>query len=658
MVRNLLFSLLALMCTNFLFSQDFSGKVTVFELAQKQSEVFPDADIEILQEHQDVYFDFSNVDLEFKVVEVVTRKIKLYDKQAANKASFIVGFVRNNYVQEQVSLEFANVYELVGSQIKKNQVDSKWIVNPTNEKEYKEIGIDFSKVNSGSIIEYQYVKVTNYFDVLPIWQIQGEIPKIKSSFTSVIPEYYNYEFVSNGKVKVSHNQESVMSNFSKSRQYLDRTSVASLKTTLQAQNIAGYPIEPYVNNVQNYLSYVKMDLVSVQYPYSSKQVVLQSESEFLKSLVKNRNFFGQIEQNSYYKKHIDKAAYLLLPPKERADKILELVQSKVKWNKQFSVFSSLGAKTAFNKGVGSSADINFILISMLNYVDLPAMPLLLSTKDNGIKSLWQTNYYNNTIVVAQLDNKYYFMDASSPVSSVGLLPLEDLNGVGQAISKQGELMQFNMVPEFLSTNKESYQLEVNTDGSITGSMLSTYQGYFSMWFNQMYREIGVFGFSQNFTQEHFGLRLSNIDVSIGQSSSENVRVTAKVFKQHAVEHFNNKLFVNAFDWFSLRINPFTAKQRVADISFDFPSTQVYNVSLAIPKGYKVSKLPKEVQYKSQGIQMSYSTSVTLKDTSVDLQLVLVRGKAQIPSEDYLEVQSLFENMQTSLQEHIVFELDK
>ncbi|MHC5200622.1 DUF3857 domain-containing protein [Myroides sp. LJL119] len=658
MIRVFLFLLVGLFSIHCVNAQDFIEKVTPLELASKKSQVFPDADLEVLDEHQEVYFDFSNVDLEFKVVQIVTKKIKIYKESGASQASFVVGFTRNNYIQEKVSLEFANIYELKGSQIQKKQVDSSWILNPTNTKDYKEVGIDFSKVKPGSIIEYSYVKITNYFDVLPVWEIQSHIPKLRSTFSSTIPEYYHYEFVNNGSVKISHKQENVISNFSQSRQFLDKTSVPSIKTTLQASQIPAYQNQPYINNAQNYLAYVKMDLIWVQYPYSNKQVILESKPKFLESLVKSKYFFGQIQQDKYFNKQINKAEYLALPVKQRAQKVLELVQSKVKWNKQYSVFSSQGAKTAFNKGTGSSADINFILISMLNYVDIPAMPVLISTTDNGVKTTWQSMYYNNTIAVVNIDQQYFFADASSAFSSLGLLPLEDLNGQGQAISSTGELMQFNMVPEFLSTAKESYQMELHADGSIRGALLASYQGYYSMWFNQLYQQIGTFGYSQRFTQDHYGMRLSEIDITNLNNASNNVRVVAKVFKDSGVLNFNNKLFVNPYDWFSEKINPFTATQRFGDISFEFPSSQVYNVSFTIPKGYKVSQTPKQIQLEDSQIQMQLTSNITVKQNSVEVQLVFVRQQAQIAKVQYDRVQGFFEKMQEELQQFIIFEPSK
>ncbi|MHC5308837.1 hypothetical protein ACYSNM_01940 [Myroides sp. LJL116] len=654
MIHSKYFYVTFLLFTTVVFGQDFLDKVTPLELSQNQSEVFLQTPIEILQEHQEIYFAFSNVDAEFKVVEQISRKIKVYDSKAASRANLKVDYFQNNYVQEQVELLSAYIYTLDKTKVVKTKVPSSWMISSESKSSFKYTGIDFSKVPSGSIIEYSYAKMSNYLDNLPVWEIQGNLPKIISTYTSRVPNYYNYEIIESGSVKILKEQAQVMSDFSSSRMFLSQTKVPSLQTNMMAQNIGEIQNEPFVDNLQNYLAYVKQDLVWVAYPLSPKQVVLPSKKEFLESLYKSRSFYGQIKNQSYYKKSIDKLVYMELEPKARAQKILEFVQSKVKWNRNYSIYPEFGVKTAFNKSLGNSADINLMLISMLEYVDLKVTPLLLSTVQNGRKTTWQSNYYNNVIAALQIGEDYYFLDASSPLSTLGILPLEDLNGQAISVAENASSLHFNLTPGFLSSSSLAYQIELLNNGAIKGSMLANYNGYDQIKVGSIFQDGGKFGFVSEFQAKNGGIRLSNLTTSNMYSLENTLRLTANIYKENASVFFNNKWFVNVFDWFEFRVNPFTANTRLGDIYFGFASKQSYMVGVSIPQGYKLESLPKDFTIQDVSIGLGVQVKFSAQANKVEAHLNLTRAQANISVEHYPKVKAFFEELENKLQDYIIF----
>lgn len=654
MIHSKYFYVTFLLFTTVVFGQDFLDKVTPLELVQKQSEVFLQTPVEVLQEHQEVYFAFSNIDVEFKVVEQISRKIKVYDSKAAQRANLQIDYVQNNYLQEQVELLSAYVYTLDQNKVVKTQVPSSWMTKSQGRSSFKFVGIDFSKVPSGSIIEYSYAKMSNYLDVLPVWEIQGNLPKILSTFTSRVPNYFNYEIIESGSVKILKEQTQVNSDFTSSRMFLTQSKVPTLQTNMMAQNIREIWNEPYVDNLQNYLAYVKQDLLWVAYPQSAKQTILPTKKEFLETLSKSKTFYGQIKNQSYYKKSIDKQAYLELEPKERAQKILEFVQSKVKWNRNYSIYPELGVKTAFNKSLGNSADINLMLISMLDYVDLEVTPLLLSTVQNGQKSTWQSNYYNNVIAALQIGENYYFLDGSSSLSTLGILPLQDLNGQAVSVTENAPTLHFNLTPGFLSSSSLAYQIELLNNGSVKGSLLANYNGYDQIKASTMLQDGGKFGFMSEFQAKNGGIRLSNLNTSSIYSLENYLRLTANIYKENASVFFNNKWFVNAFDFFEFRVNPFTANTRLGDIYFGFPSKQSYMVGLDIPQGYQLESLPKDFTLQDPAIGLLAQVKFTSTTNRIEAYLNFTRSQANIDVEHYLQVKAFFENLQNKLEDYIIF----
>ncbi len=647
------------LCSPWLIAQKSLSPISSFELSQRQSLSFPGALAEILEENQQVYFAFSNVDGEFKVVEQVSRKIKIYDSNAASKASFMVDYVQNNYISEQVELLEAQVYHLQAGKVLESAVPKEWVMQQNLGNSHKQKGIDFSKVSSGSVIVYSYMKISNYIDMLPVWQIQSDLPKQKSFYQSIVPNYYEYNLISSGDIQIQTTKSTTVSDFSGSSRFLRATKVPSVQINMQAVDIAPYLGEPFSNNEQNYIAWVKQELVKLDSPYFGKQTILESEKDFINGLYDNKYFYGQIDIDSYYKKKLEKEAYLVLEPKDRAQKVLEFVQSKVKWDGDYSIYAQNGVKTAYRKGLGNSADINLMLISMLRYVDLEAYPVLLSTLSNGIKKQWQHNYFNNVIVGLKINQDYFFLDASSNISTLGILPIEDLNGVGMLVGKNPkEQLHFNMIPSFMSSSTYAYQLQLQNDGALKGSIRGSFQGYDQVSTSSFVEKEGKFGFTNMFEYVHNGLRLSNVNFTDLYSKDNSLRLNADVYKQHALLNFNNKIFFNAFDFFAFKNNPFTAKTRLADISWGYPSTQNYLVGVNLPKGYKVSSVPKGFTIQEKDLGLFAQTTISQTDNGLEVKLVFTRSMATIPAKDYAKAQRFFAELEQKLQEYVIFEVSK
>lgn len=634
------------------YAQSFLEKVSVEELRENTNPIFPEADAVILNEQIDVAMDYIQ-DYGFRVTEKVSRKVKLYKDDARESLSFYVSYSPKGYLSEEVVLHQASLFSLQGVDVSKEKIEKEEVVK-NDYGNWKEVGVLFKNAKKGDVVTYSYSRVTSFIDELPEWIIQGDLPKRISKYTVVLPEYFQYSIVQNGDVKLKETTTEKRVSMTGIISPGTRTNVNALEKTFEIVNVPAFVNESYVDNPINYIASLRFDLLEVQFPFSPVQKVLLNEKEFLTDLTNNRGFSRELKQDKYYKRDILLEDYQGLSTEEKIEKVLKFVQQKVKWDNAFGIFASNGTKTAYNKGVGNSADINLMLTSMLRYIGLQANPVLLSTRSNGVKTTWQRNYYNHVITAVEVGEAYYLLDATSPYSGINILPLEDLNGRGMLFKDNGSVVSIDLMPQFVSGITDRYQVELNIDGSMQGQLLKNYTNYDALAFRSGYNG-SEWQLGKMYESQQFGVQISNVRVfNEKEDLSKDVRVNYSLYKRNAVSMFNDKLFVNPFQLYNFNASVFEAENRVLPIYFGYPTMENYMISIAIPQGYEVEKVPEDIVLKNQQIGIEMQVKFTVDTNKVEGTLLFLKNKGMIEVKDYQYIQDLYQKVGKALQQQVVF----
>ena len=104
-----------------------------------------------------------------------------------------------------------------------------------------------------------------------------------------------------------------------------------------------------------------------------------------------------------------------LDRKAQIKAVWELLRKNVEWNKTYRLFCEKSAKKLIDEKSGSNADLNFILMAMLRSLDIPAVPVVMSTRRNGILPLTSPSINDLTsFVICVFDGeKLCYIDAST-----------------------------------------------------------------------------------------------------------------------------------------------------------------------------------------------------------------------------------------------------
>lgn len=634
------------------YAQSFLDKVTVVELKEAKNMTFPNADAVILNEEINVSIDYAQ-DYGFRVIEKVSRKVKLYNENGKQSLAFQVPYAPKGYASEEFIIHQANIYSVVNDTVAKSKIEKDDIIK-NDFGNWKEVGISFSDAKKGDIVTYSYSRITSYIDELPEWLMQGELPKISAKYSVLLPEYFQYSIIQVGNLKLKETTKEKKVSISGYLSLGSKSSINAVEKSFELYNVGKFTNEPFVDNPTNYIPALRFNLLEVHYPFSSPQKVLLNEKEFFADLMSNRGFTRELKQEKYYKKDVLLEEYAGLSVEDKVSKVLQFVQGKVKWDNTYGIFVNNGTRTAYNRGSGNSADVNLMLTSILRYVGLQANPVLMSTRSNGIKDTWQKNYFNHVISAVEVNGAYYLVDATSPYSRVNLLPLEDLNGNGIVLKENGSIVKIDLMPQFVSSITNKYQVELNIDGSIQGQVIKNYNNYDALAFRSAYNG-SEWQLGKMYESELMGLRVNNVRVyNYTDDLAKDVRVNYSIYKENAVSVFNNKLFVNPFQLFQFNGTAFDVKERTTPIYFGYPTVENYLIGIAIPEGYEVEKKPNDVVYKDEKAGLEMQIKFIVGDNRIEGTLVFLKDNGIIEAKDYLRVRDFYQKVAIGLQQQIVF----
>ncbi len=331
---------------------------------------------------------------------------------------------------------------------------------------------EFPNAKVGSILEYE-ITVPSLNVIKPkTWYFQNELPVIYSEFRAKIPEDFQYLFLVKN-VKELFEQDSSfydeLINYSftyKRRRYNSTLNLSGkqyrfvnkymppIKNKTDAEKInihvkrissgeATYPWKKLtralmITTIDSYYTRTPAQRSLLNYPEAYIIYNLKTWEELNNSLLFGENYGLAIVK--YW--NCDSILNTILKNKntqyEKAEAIYKFIRKNMVWNNQYSIYADVsdnffkklysksGGKIKMNSigayfevGKGSSSEINFVLMYLLNKAKIKVSPVLANTKNNDDvdKDVPLANQFTTTIAMIEINGEYKLLDAALPESS-------------------------------------------------------------------------------------------------------------------------------------------------------------------------------------------------------------------------------------------------
>lgn len=360
-----------------------------------------------------------------------------------------------------------------GNQYKKVKVnDQKTTFSPSNSVFYddtKETSFDFPSLTRDAIGHMEYTQFHKDAHLLTPFYIPGSVPVVNASYSVVVPNDISVKFV----VKNDPAGIFQFSEEKKRKETIYRWSVKNIKgPDYYGDAPSGRYFEPHV--IVYVASYEGKE---------GKQNFLSSLDDLYKW---NTSFTKQLNTASdeHLKKIVDSLVKGQTSEKEKAIQIYRWVQHNIKYvafEDGLEGFRPRQAAEVCNKRYGDCKDMSSIITQMLRMAGIKAYYTWIGTRSlpYDYTELPLPLVDNHMISVANIDDKWYFLDGTNPYSKLEMPPssIQDKEALVALSDKEYKVLK---VP--IAAAEDNLMLDSTfitlTDAGIKGVEKVNYYGYF------------------------------------------------------------------------------------------------------------------------------------------------------------------------------------
>ncbi|MBW0176553.1 transglutaminase domain-containing protein [Sediminibacterium sp.] len=519
-------------------------------------------------------------------------------------------------------------------------------------------------IKEGCIIEYEYAVKSPYYSRLKSWTFQDNYPVLWSEYTVSIPFIFDYLTTSYGYLPYTINQGSKKfktytiripsSNAGMSSDVLTLSGEATTNTWA-IKDIPAFKAESFISTASNHISRIHFQLRAIKYSETNVSYVVKDWYSTASDLMKDPDFSKEIYDDNGWLKDEVKRLMTLGDDVATTKKIFEFIRDNYTCSDYDARWLSQPLKKTYQSKTGNVADINMLLTAMLKKAGYYAVPVLLSTRDNGIvnETVALLNQYNYVIARVELAGQVFLLDASRPKIGFGDLPTDCYNRSARIIDRMPALVTLD-ADSISNVDIISVQLTNDTQGKMKG-------GYYGM--------NGKFT-SMSFRDKFLGKKNEEIMKEITEGypqgfSFENLSIDSfKIYDFPLTVKYDIKADMGDGDEDIIYFNPmlkegyeknlFVSAERLYPVEMPFCLNETYLLTMEIPKGYRVEEMPKSARVNFNDNEGSFEYIIAKQGDNIMLRSKLFFKKALFAPEDYEVLRNFFGFIVKKHAEQIVF----
>lgn len=639
-------------------SQEFKlGKVTVAELEEKFHPIDSSATAAILFNNAKTYF---NYDLKsgFSILTENSFRIKIYKKDGLKWANyqlpFRIGYEKYN--NDKVEFTDCITYNIENGKVVKAKLNREGVFNTTISKYWKQASISMPNVKVGSVIEFKYVLRSENIVEFPDFIFQYNIPVKSSEYNVDIPGFFVYKAVAKRASEIISESKITKGTLTYANRHNANTELIRFEqqsNRYRAYNIPALKEEPYLDNLENYRISIQHELEKTQFYEEPAKDYATTWEGVAKTIFLEDDFGNELKERDYITQDVARLINNVNSKNERLDIIFKFVQNKMNWNNKKGYYTDKGVKQAFVDGIGNNAEINFILIAMLNYAGISTNPVLLSTLDNGVPIFPNRTIFNYVIAAAEIDGKQILLDATNKFSTYNVLPQYTLNWTGRLVREDGTSEEIKLEPTVPSKKVVNMKVAIDKNGVLSGKYRVFRTDYEAFAFREKYAGINQQNYLDIIENDYPGLQ-------IGGYSIENITDLAKPVNENfdfstdrQCEIIGDKMYISPQLFFTQTKNPFKQENREFPIYFGFTSQDKFNLTMEIPIGYEVESIPKPIKLKTDENVVSFVFNAEISNNTIQIVIQKDYNKQIVSASFYPVLQDFFKAMVDKLNEKIV-----
>ncbi|HMI78477.1 MAG TPA: DUF3857 domain-containing protein, partial [Ferruginibacter sp.] len=626
------------------------GKIDKADLEMKDCDFDKGAEALTLIAWGNIYYDRGIQGVSFLNTIYERRiRIKILKESGLSYANVNIPYFDNNNEEKILKIDAVTYNIGDDGKIKTTEVGKSSIYSKRINKDYSEMIIAFPEARVGSVIEYKY-KMERRTDRIKDWYFQSGIPVRYSEYQINVPLFYRFSVqptvVDDVEVKENITDELISTN--------DGTlSTQVLKKNFIMRNLVGIRNEPYMGSAKDYQQRIEFQLSQFDYGDGRVLDLRMKWSDIIKELAKDDDFGKQLEWEPNGTASLLAEAKQLRDPESKMKLVYDYVKKNMNWDGDESIYSYDGINAAFGKKTGSSGDINLLLTCLLNKAGVPASPILLSTRENGLVNKFYpfVKQFNTVMTFVRMNDKYFVLDASDRTSGYRLIPESIVNTQGFIVEgEEGKWID-------IIDNKHKYKVmaalrgQIDDAGIMKGDCLVNCSDYARKDRRESWIKDKEKFRQQYFTKAYTSLKIDELTVNNVEADSlpleQKVKFTSTLNSSGDYRYFSVNLFSD------LEINPFVSDERRTDVDFGYQ--QEYNIfgNFTIPENYNFETLPENISMYTPDNSVMFNRILQAENNMLNVKITVEFKRTFYTAAKYAEFKDFYKKLVSKLNEQIV-----
>jgi len=502
------------------------------------------------------------------------------------------------------------------------------------------VNFTFPHLKPGSIIEYSYTTIENNILFILPWFIQQDIPVAYSSRTFTVPVDLRIR-------ERPYGIDSLPQEYHLLKQDRFR------RTTYYMKDLPAFHREPYMSSANDYLVRVSFSLGS---SFSASLRSLSSSGQQWAQMgrrVLNSDFFNeQVLQPIPGTKELVDSAKKIESREERIRFLYESVQKRFDREADQSAEAD-SLLPAWTSREGTSAEINYILLNLLDHSNINCYPIMVSTRSNGKvnRDFPSMGQFNGVDVLAFDSTNYFILDASLRKQPYHIPPANVLNRAALVLS--ADSAQWIMVEDErpLLSHSISIFADMLPDGKLEGTATVQYFDYAKIYRLDTALQKEINGTDRFADKRPEGYKQLSLKQELPSSPKDPLTETIEF--TYEPPNSGQFYFINAQLLTPEDINPFTASERRTDLDFGCNRSTVVNLQIQLPAGFQPDHLPKNMLLRAPDSSCLYRVSCNADKTTLYMTQVFETRRALFDKEEYPGLKDFFRQMYARMAEELV-----
>jgi len=531
-------------------------------------------------------------DREFDLIFEFKQKLKILNREGFDKANITLYLYNDGKSKETIDNIVATTHNIENGKTINTKLEKSQIFKEKYNDNYTLVKFSMPNVKPGSVITYSYEIESPFIYKYKPWRFQSDIPKLYSEYQTSIPANYEYSIKLVGGLKLDKNDQKI-------KKYCvyggNGASADCTETIYVMKNIPAFIEEGFMTTRDNYLSRIEYELKVVEGFDGVTNNITKTWKAVDKELKIDPSIGRQMKKKGLVKGLLSNDIILEKDQLIKSKAIFQFVQKNYIWNEKYNIFKEVSVKDLIKTKSGNVSEVNLLLYNLLIEQGVNAVPVLLSTRNNGLptKIYPIISDFNYIIIQVIINGEKYFLDATNKFLDFGQIPFRCLNQYGRLLDLKKGSEWVKIQAKNTSIKRYDVSLELTDALELVGEVKYTTTGYHALPIKNSYYD-NPRSRLKSYQDKYPEMELSNYKA---ESKQENDFVFKEFFDvKLETEEVGQDLYVSPFLFNFFETNPFKLQERVFPVDFGYKDTYFYSLKINVGEKFEIIELPKDLLY--------------------------------------------------------------